>query len=61
MPSRLNRLNSQLAANQGDQVECKINDEDTEPTEGAEDGFMGEKVRLASVQVMSENAIKAGD
>ena len=51
----------QLAANQGNQVECQINDEDTEPNEGAEDGFTDEKVRLAPVQVMSEDAIKARD
>ena len=51
----------QLAANQGDQVECQINDEDPEPNEGAEDGFTDEKVRLAPAQVMSEDAIKARD
>ena len=31
------QTDSQLAADQVDQVECKINDEDTEPNEGAEE------------------------
>jgi len=55
------QVDSQLAANQVDQVECKINDEDTEPNEGAEGGCTDEKVHLAPVQPISEDAIKAED
>lgn len=52
---------SQLAADQVDQIEYKPNDEDTEPNEGADDGFTDEKAHLAPVQPMSEDAIKAED